>query len=74
MATVIAALAFVGKTLITQITNDLYKWGVTKFCKSKWSKKYKSIKNACEDLGYALKKVRLTVALQPRISGIIRLD
>lgn len=50
LAAVIAAMTFVGKALITQMTNDLYKLGVTKFCK-KW-KKYKPIKNACKDLGY----------------------
>lgn len=50
MAAVIAAMAFVGKALITQMTNDLYKLGVTNFCK-KW-KKYNAIKNACKDLGY----------------------
>lgn len=50
LAAVIAALTFVGKALITQMTNDLYKLGVTKFCKK--YKKYSAIKSACKDLGY----------------------
>lgn len=53
IATVIATLTFIGKALVTQITNDLYKLGAKRFCKSKWPKKYKAIKNVCKDLGYS---------------------
>lgn len=52
LVAVITAMAFVGKALITQIVNDLYRLGVTKFCKSKWSKSYKVIRSTCKDMGY----------------------
>jgi hypothetical protein len=50
LAAVIAAMTFIGQALIKEMTTDLYKLGVTKFCK-KW-KKYNAIKSACKDLGY----------------------
>lgn len=53
LAAVIASIAFVGKAIITKITNDLYTLGAKKFCRSKWPKKYKKIKTGCKDLGYS---------------------
>lgn len=53
LATVIASLLFLGKALITQITNDLYTLGAKKFCRSKWAKQVSKIKQGCEDLDYS---------------------
>lgn len=52
LAAAIASLYFVGKAVITRMTNDLYTLGATKFCRSNWAKKYSQIKSACKTLGY----------------------
>ncbi len=52
IAAAIASIYFVGKAVITRMTNDLYTLGAKKFCRSNWPKKYSKIKTACKDLGY----------------------